>query len=79
MKPKMQKALLFVNKKKQKNFVHFSAGHFQHRAKRSKNVFWFFFSKKNCFLPYFLNSDFISLIASENRWLSFCIASVFDF
>jgi hypothetical protein len=28
----------------------FSAGLFQHRAKRSKKVFWFFFSKKN-FLP----------------------------
>jgi len=36
-----------VNKKKQKNFNNFSSGLFQHRAKRSRKVFWFFFSKKN--------------------------------
>jgi len=43
--------LLFVNKKKQKNFNSFGSVLFQHRAKRSKKVFWFFFSKKNCLLP----------------------------
>jgi hypothetical protein len=48
-----KKALLFVNKKKQKNFINFSAGLFQHRAKRSKKVFWFFFSKKNFLLLHF--------------------------
>jgi len=42
-----------VNKKKQKNFNNFSSGLFQHRAKRSNKVFWFFFSKKNV-LIYFL-------------------------
>jgi hypothetical protein len=36
-----------VNKKKQKNFINFSVGHFQHRAKRSKKFFGSFFSKKN--------------------------------
>jgi hypothetical protein len=41
------KELLFVNKKKQKNVTNFRAGRLQHRAKRSKKVFWFFFSKKN--------------------------------
>jgi hypothetical protein len=45
-----KEALLFVNKKKQKNFIRFSAGLFQRRAKRSKKVFWFFFSKKNFLL-----------------------------
>jgi len=43
--------LLFVNKKKQKNFISFGPVLFQHRAKRSKKVFWFFFSKKDHFLP----------------------------
>jgi hypothetical protein len=38
-----------VNKKKQKNFIRFGAQLFHHRAKRSKKVFWFFFSKKNFF------------------------------
>jgi len=38
-----------VNKKKQKNFISFSAGRLQRRAKRSEKVFWFFFSKKNFF------------------------------
>jgi len=36
-----KKALLFVNKKKQKNFISFSSGMFQRRAKRRKKVFWF--------------------------------------
>jgi len=38
-----------VNKKKQKNFINFGFGRFHHRAKRSRKVFWFFFSKKNFF------------------------------
>jgi len=36
---KRKKELLFVNKKKQKNFIGFNAGRLQHRAKRSKKVF----------------------------------------
>jgi hypothetical protein len=47
-----KKELLFVNKKKQKNFISFRAGRFQHRAKRNKKVFCFFFSKKKRFLAY---------------------------
>jgi hypothetical protein len=35
-----------VNKKKQKNFNSFGSRMFQHRAKRSKKVFWFFFQKR---------------------------------
>jgi hypothetical protein len=41
-----KKALLFVNKKKQKKFICFSAGRLQRRAKRSKKVFWYLFFKK---------------------------------
>jgi len=41
-----RQALLFVNKKKQKNFNRFRAGRFHHRAKRSKKVFWYLFFKK---------------------------------
>jgi hypothetical protein len=35
-----------VNKKKQKNFIRFSAGRFQHRAKRSKSFLVLFFKKE---------------------------------
>jgi len=35
-----------VNKKKQKNFIHFSAGRFQNRAKRSKSFLVLFFKKE---------------------------------
>jgi hypothetical protein len=38
--------LLFVNKKKQKNFIRFSAGLFSHRAKRSKSFLVLFFKKE---------------------------------
>jgi len=38
-KGKVKKELLFVNKKKQKNFINFGFGPFQHRAKRSKKRF----------------------------------------
>jgi hypothetical protein len=47
-----KQALLFVNKKKQKNFDFFdmsAAGVSQ--ARSGAKVFWFFFSKKNIFLP----------------------------
>jgi hypothetical protein len=39
--------LLFVNKKKQKNFNRFSAVHVEHRAKRSKSFLVTFFQKSN--------------------------------
>jgi hypothetical protein len=35
-----------VNKKKQKNFIRFSAGRFEHRAKRSKSFLVLFFKKE---------------------------------
>jgi hypothetical protein len=35
-----------VNKKKQKNFIHFSAGRLERRAKRSKKSFLVLFFKK---------------------------------
>jgi hypothetical protein len=41
-----EKELLFVNKKKQKNFLSFSAGMFQRRAKRSKRFLVLFFKKE---------------------------------
>jgi hypothetical protein len=43
---KWKKELLFVNKKKQKNFMSFSAGMFQRRAKRSKSFLVLFFKKE---------------------------------
>jgi hypothetical protein len=46
-----KQGLLFVNKKKQKNFINFSTGRLQHRAKRSKSFLVTFFQKSNCF-PY---------------------------
>jgi hypothetical protein len=47
---KQKKGLLFVNKKKQKNFS--SMGRGGALAPRPmEKVFWFFFSKKNRFLP----------------------------
>jgi len=46
-----KKALLFVNKKKQKNFIHFCSGLFQHRAKRSKKSILVLFFKKEL-LPF---------------------------
>ncbi len=47
-----QKALLFVNKKKQKNFISLSLSQWESRRPRITviEVFWFFFLKKNCFL-----------------------------
>jgi len=45
-----EKDLLFVNKKKQKNFIHYpSYGILCYNVSMGK-VFWFFFSKKNIFL-----------------------------
>jgi hypothetical protein len=38
--------VLFVNKKNQKNFICFSAGLVQHRAKRSKSFLVLFFKKE---------------------------------
>jgi hypothetical protein len=52
---KGRKNLLFVNKKKQKNFVFLvlRVESLQRPTPRTKGakVFWFFFSKKNTFLP----------------------------
>jgi hypothetical protein len=41
-----KQALLFVNKKKQKNFINLSSGLVQHRAKRSKSFLVLFFKKE---------------------------------
>jgi len=50
--PKQRKqALLFVNKKKQKNFINFSFRRFS-TVRSGAKVFWFFFSKKNLFLSF---------------------------
>jgi hypothetical protein len=43
---KGKQELLFVNKKKQKNFNYFCAGLFQRRAKRSKSFLVLFFKKE---------------------------------
>jgi hypothetical protein len=47
-----------VNKKKQKNFICFSSGMFQRRAKRSRSFLVTFFQKSNCFL-----------VASRKAWM----------
>jgi hypothetical protein len=41
-----KKELLFVNKKKQKNFICFGSGRFHPCAKRSKSFLQSFFTKK---------------------------------
>jgi hypothetical protein len=41
----------FFEKKKQKTFGHW-AEPYDWRARKHAKVFWFFFSKKNCFLPF---------------------------
>jgi hypothetical protein len=46
----IRKNLLFLKKKKQKNFCSFSPRPFRPSGPLAK-VFWFFFSKKNAFLP----------------------------
>jgi hypothetical protein len=46
-------------KKKQKNFVNFDPSRFT-TPRSGAEVFWFFFSKKNCF---FLNQFFVMLAA----------------
>jgi len=51
-----KKALLFVNKKKQKNFIHLRLRPFHHLAKRSKVFLVLFFQKKNFFLTFLLCS-----------------------
>jgi len=63
-----------VNKKKQKNFINFRSETFQHRAKRSKKVFWFFFSKKNVLIYFLLHfwslaeqSRFSDMVPSQSR------------
>ena len=47
-----QKALLFVNKKNQKNFINLGLSQWEsHRPRITvTKIFWFFFLKKNCFL-----------------------------
>jgi hypothetical protein len=51
---KQKQALLFVNKKKQKNFINFAFGPFQQRAKRSKSFLVLFFKKELLVLTHFL-------------------------
>jgi hypothetical protein len=49
-----KEALLFVNKKKQKNFIRFSAGMFDGRAKRSESFLVLFFKKELLAFYFFL-------------------------
>jgi hypothetical protein len=46
---KESKQFLFA-KKNQKTLIHFTRG-LPHRVLQRAKVFWFFFAKKNCFLP----------------------------
>jgi len=46
-KARKKKELLFVNKKKQKNFNHFWPVALERPYRSGAKVFWFFFSKKN--------------------------------
>jgi len=48
---KVQKRTSFSRIKPPKKLINFASGSFQRRAKRSKKVFWFFFSKKNALFP----------------------------
>jgi hypothetical protein len=41
---------VFFEKKQQKTFIHFGFGLSGEAQPRLAKVFWFFFSKKNCFL-----------------------------
>jgi hypothetical protein len=50
----IKKGLLFLKKKKQKDFDSSGAGMFEHQWPRLIKVFWFFFSKKEL-LPHSLN------------------------
>jgi hypothetical protein len=47
---RIERKVFFFEKKKQKTFIHWHARCVWRLPKRAK-VFWFFFSKKNFFLP----------------------------
>jgi hypothetical protein len=51
----VRKQFIF-EKKNQKTFAPFYVSIDPHRGLKQTKVFWFFFSKKNCFLPSFLPS-----------------------
>jgi len=48
----MTRKQFFFEKKNQKTFIYLCV-RWTHRALQATKVFWFFFSKKNCFLPFF--------------------------
>jgi hypothetical protein len=54
LRRKAKEELLFLNKKKQKNFFTLGLGRWSRQRPRSrlKEVFWFFFSKKNRLLAF---------------------------
>jgi len=47
-----KKGLLFVNKKKKKTLIYWRRWHHHCHNPHLTKVFWFFFSKKNCFLAF---------------------------